>query len=173
MHMIKALAVLALAGILSACSAAKTPVVEPVANFDAERYMGTWYEIARMPHRFQEGLGRVSAEYRLNADGTFEVLNRGYHMEDGQWESAIGKAKPIEDMTASFEVTFQWPFAGGYYVAELGDNYEYAVVVSDSTDYFWLLAREPQLPRWLIDQVLVQAHEWGYDVDQIIETEQR
>ncbi|RUO32938.1 lipocalin family protein [Aliidiomarina soli] len=158
-------------GLLSACTAAKTPVSEPVKNFDAGRYMGTWYEIARMPNRFQKDLQRVTAEYRLNEDGTFEVTNRGYNSEEGEWNSVIGKAEPIDDMPASFAVTFQWPFSGGYYIAELGDDYEYAVIVGDNTDYFWLLARQPHLPRWLIDQTLARAYEWGYDIEQIIETE--
>lgn len=158
--------------LLSACSQSPTPVKEPISSLDAERYMGMWYEIARMPTRFQRDLHYVTAEYRLNQDGTFEVLNRGYNIEKGEWEAAVGKARPIEELPGGFRVTFQWPFSGGYYIAELGDNYEYAVIVSDSTDYLWLLSRTPQLPRWLIDRTLARASEWGYDIEQVIETRQ-
>lgn len=164
------LLIIACAFLFSACSPDPTPVTEPVSRLDAERYMGTWYEIARMPNRFQQDLQQVTAEYRLNSDGTFEVLNRGYNTRKGEWEAAIGKARPIEQMPGGFRVTFQWPFSGGYYVAELGDNYEYAVIVGDSPDYFWLLSRSPQLPRWLIDRTLARANEWGYDIEQITET---
>lgn len=156
--------------LLTGCLHNVEPVVEPVAELDAERYMGTWYEIVRMPTSFQRDMARATANYRLNDDGTFEVVNRGYNTKKGEWKTAVGKARPIEDMPAAFSVSFQWPFRGGYYIAELGENYEYAVVVSDSHDYFWLLAREPQLPRWLIDRTLARAHDWGFDIDKMIET---
>jgi apolipoprotein D and lipocalin family protein len=157
--------------LLSACAPEPTPVAEPVKQLNVERYMGTWYEIARLPHSFQEGLQQVTAEYRLNRDGSFEVTNRGYNDAEGEWETAIGLAEPIDGMEAGFTIQFQWPFKGGYYVAELGDNYDYAVVVSNDKEFFWLLARDPGMPRWLIDQNLAQAAQWGIDVEQIIETE--
>lgn len=163
-------AIALLASLLTACMHQASPVKEPVAQFNAERYMGTWYEIARMPTSFQRDMTQATASYRLNEDGTFEVVNRGYNTRKGEWKTAVGKARPIDGMAAGFTVSFQWPFRGGYYIAELGDNYEYAVIVSDSTDYLWVLAREPQLPRWLLDRTLARAHEWGYDIEQIIET---
>ncbi len=83
---------------LAACQGDPTPVKEPVQNFNAQRYMGTWYEIARMPTRFQTDLIKVTAEYRLNKDGTFEVTNRGYNPKDGEWDTAVGKARPVQGM---------------------------------------------------------------------------
>ncbi|MCC5879864.1 MAG: lipocalin family protein [Idiomarina sp.] len=156
--------------LLTACLHEVTPVKAPVERLDVERYMGTWYEIARMPTSFQRDMSQATASYRLNADGTFEVVNRGFNTRKGEWKTAVGKGRPIDGMAAGFTVSFQWPFKGGYYIAELGDNYEYAVIVSDSTDYLWILAREPHMPRWLLDRTLARAHEWGYDIDQIIET---
>lgn len=156
--------------LLTGCLHQVEPVVEPIAQLDAERYMGTWYEVMRMPNRFQRDMTQVTANYRLNEDGTFEVVNRGYDTRKGEWNTAVAIARPVEGMSAGFSVTFQWPFSGGYYIVELGDNYEYAVVVSDSHDYFWLLARQPQLPRWLIDRTLARALEWGYEIDEMIET---
>lgn len=156
--------------LLTGCLHQPEPVVAPISQLDAERYMGTWYEIMRMPNRFQRDMTQVSANYRLNDDGTFEVVNRGYDTRKGEWNTAIGKARPIDGMAAGFRVSFQWPFRGGYYIVELGDNYEYAIVVSDSHDYFWLLARQPQLPRWLVDRTLARALEWGFDIDEMVET---
>lgn len=156
---------------LTSCAHQPSPVVEPISELNAERYMGTWYEILRMPTSFQRDMSQATASYRLNKDGTFEVVNRGYNTRKGEWKTAVGKARPINDMAAGFSVSFQWPFRGGYYIAELGDDYEYAIIVSDSHDYFWLLSREPRLPRWLIDQTLARAHAWGFDIEQIIETE--
>lgn len=156
--------------VLTGCMHQPEPVVTPIQQLNTERYMGTWYEIVRMPTSFQRDMSHATASYRLNADGTFEVVNRGFNTRKGEWKTAVGKAKPIDGMPAGFSVSFQWPFSGGYYIAELGSNYEYAVIVSDSHDYFWLLAREPRLPRWLIDRTLARAHEWGFDIEQMIET---
>lgn len=154
--------------VLSGCNSKATPVVNPTQNFDAERYMGTWYEILRLPHSFEENLTRVTAEYRLNEDGTVEVTNRGFNTAEGRWNTAIGLAKPVQGLRASFNVTFFWPFSGGYYIAELGNNYEYAVVVSDSHDYFWLLSRTPTLSQGLVDEVTAKAYSWGFDIDAFI-----
>lgn len=154
--------------LLSGCNSQPTPVVSPIQSFDAERYMGTWYEILRLPHSFEENLTRVTAEYRLNEDGTVEVTNRGFNTVEGRWNTAIGLAKPVPGLRASFDVTFFWPFSGGYYIAELGSNYEYAVIVSDSHDYFWLLSRTPMLSQGLVDEVTAKAYDWGFDINALI-----
>ncbi len=155
--------------LLSACSGKATPVVSPIASLDAERYMGTWYEILRLPHRFEKNLTKVTAEYRLNEDGTVEVTNRGFNTVTGRWSTAIGLAKPVQQLPASFKVSFFWPFTGGYYIAELGPNYEYAVIVSDSHDYFWLLSRTPTLNQGLVDEVTAKAYNWGFDINALIQ----
>ncbi|RUO22948.1 hypothetical protein CWE09_13520 [Aliidiomarina minuta] len=170
MRLFKTCLALATSLLIAGCAPQPTPVTDTVTNLDAEAYMGTWYEILRLPNSFQEGLHQVTAEYRLNEDGTFEVTNRGYNREKGQWSTAVGKASPVEDMPGSFTVQFQWPFSGGYNVVELGEDYEYAIVISNDHDYFWLLARSPNAPRWLIDQTLAKASSWGFDIDAMIET---
>ncbi|MCK7459358.1 lipocalin family protein [Idiomarina aminovorans] len=154
--------------LLSACNSQPTPVAGVVEDFDAERYLGKWYEIARMPHSFEEGLQSVTAEYRLNGDGTLEVTNRGYHTKDEEWQTAIGLAEPVENMKAAYQVTFFWPFYGGYYVSWLDDNYQLAIVTSDSHEYFWLLSRTPDVAQEDIDYALAKAHQWGYNIDQMI-----
>jgi len=145
-----------------------TPVVNPIQSFQAERYMGTWYEVIRLPHSFEKNLAQVTAEYRLNNDGTVEVTNRDFNTKKGRWQTATGLAKPVEGLAASFKVSFFWPFAGGYYIAELGDNYEYAVIVSDSRDYFWFLSRTPHPSQGLTDEITARAYDWGYDIDAFI-----
>ncbi|RUO39366.1 hypothetical protein CWE15_09595 [Aliidiomarina taiwanensis] len=145
-----------------------TPVVNPIQNFQAERYAGTWYEVLRLPHSFEKNLTQVTAEYRLNNDGTIEVTNRGFHSKKGRWQTAIGLAKPVAGLNAGFKVSFFWPFTGGYYIAELGSQYEYAVIVSDSRDYFWLLSRTPNPSQGLIDEVTAKAYDWGYNIDNLI-----
>lgn len=156
--------------ILLGCSSAPTPVAPVINDFEAERYLGKWYEIIRLPHSFEEGLDQVTAEYRLNADNTIEVTNRGYNVAEGKWETAIGHAEPIG--LAMYRVTFFWPFDGGYYISQLHEdargNYQVSVVTSDNHDYFWLLSRSPDVSEEVIEGVLKQAESWGYDTSQMI-----
>lgn len=166
--MMKWIASLAFITLLTGCNSQPTPVADTVDDFNAERYLGTWYEIVRMPHSFEEGLQEVTAEYRLNGDGTLEVTNRGYHVGEQEWQTAIGRAEPVESMTAAYQVTFFWPFYGGYYVSWLTDDYQQAIVTSDSHEYFWFLSRDPNVSQADIDYAIAKAHEWGYDIDQMI-----
>lgn len=152
------------------CSSTPTPVAPVIENFDAHRYLGTWYEIVRLPHSFEEGLDQVSAEYRLNADDTIEVTNRGYNTAEGAWETAIGHAEPVG--VAMYRVTFFWPFDGGYYISWLHEDqqgeYQVSIVTSDSHNYFWLLARTPNLSEEMIASALAKAESWGFDTSQMI-----
>lgn len=157
--------------LLLGCKSNPTPVAEPVQSFQAERYLGKWYEILRMPHGFEENLIAVTAEYRLNGDNTLEVTNRGWHINDKEWQTAIGRAEPVDGMTAAYQVTFFWPFYGGYYVSWLDKDYQLAIVTSDSKDYFWLLSRTPDVDQSDIDYALAKANEWGFDIDRMIEVE--
>ncbi|WP_404399865.1 lipocalin family protein [Idiomarina seosinensis] len=156
---------------LAACQSEPTPVKAPVQVFDAEQYLGKWYEVLRMPHGFEENLIAVSAEYRLNGDGSLEVTNRGWHVNDNEWQTAIGRAEPVENLTAAYQVTFFWPFYGGYYVSWLDPDYQLAMVTSDSHDYFWLLSRTPAVAQSDIDFALAKAKQWGFDIDQMIQVE--
>lgn len=153
---------------LVGCKSDPTPVAEPIKRFNVEQYLGTWYEAIRMPHGFEENLTAVTAEYRLNADGSLEVTNRGWHKVDQEWQTAIGRADPVEGLSASYQVTFFWPFYGGYYVSWMSDDRQLAIVTSDSKDYFWLLSRRPSVAQSDIDFALAKANQWGFDVDQMI-----
>ena len=156
---------------LTGCKSDPTPVAPTVKQFSAEKYLGKWYEIIRMPHGFEENLQGVTAEYRLNADGTIEVTNRGYNVVDDEWQTAIGKAEPVEGMTAAYKVTFSGRFMGDTMSAGYHPTTKWRLLRNDSHDYFWFLARSPNVDQSDIDFALAKAKQWGYDIDQMIITQ--
>ena len=169
------LAALFLVVLLGASACVKVPAgITPVSNFDGERYLGTWYEIARMDNRFERGLYNVTATYSNNPNGTIKVDNRGYKLSDEEWKSAIGKAKFVEDPDLGYlKVAFFGPFYASYVVYELGDDYDYAFVTGMKKDFLWLLARTPTVPESLVDQFREQAIADGYDMDNMVFDVQR
>lgn len=143
--------------------------IEPVTGFDAERYLGTWYEIARLDHPFERGLSRVTATYGAREDGGLTVLNKGFDAEDDEWKSASGKAYFVEDADTGFlKVSFFGPFYGGYVVFDLDEDYQHALVSGPNRDYFWLLARTPELAPAQQEALLARAAEAGFAVDELI-----
>lgn len=144
--------------------------VEPVTGFEPNRYLGTWYEIARLDHSFEEGLSRVTAEYSLREDGGIKVLNKGYSKEKGEWNEAEGKAYFVEDeQTGYLKVSFFGPFYGAYGIFGLDkENYQYSWVSGPNTDYLWLLAREPQVAEEDKQAFLERAAALGFDTDELI-----
>lgn len=161
---------LAALGVLSACSTTPPDGMSAVAPFDIQRYVGKWYEIARLDHSFERGLSDVSATYRLQDDGSVEVLNRGFDSARGEWRQAIGRAVFTGEPTrASLKVSFFGPFYGGYHVVALDQqNYRWAMVVGPDRDYLWILARDKQLPVGIRENLLRQAGELGFDVQKLI-----
>ena len=143
--------------------------VEPVTGFDKQRYLGTWYEVARLDHSFERGLEQVTATYAVRDDGAISVLNRGYDIEDQQWHQAEGVAKPVSsDDVAHLKVSFFGPFYGTYAVFELADDYSHAFVAGFNTDYLWLLARESTVSEEVRQRFMTRADELGFDVDALI-----
>jgi apolipoprotein D and lipocalin family protein len=144
--------------------------VEPVTDFDLERYLGTWYEIARLDHRFERGLTDISATYRLRDDGGIEVVNRGYSVQSAEWRQATGKAYLVGDRrTGRLKVSFFGPFYGGYNIFALDhDNYEYAMIAGPNRSYLWILARRAHLPPGTIDQLIAKAERLGFATDELI-----
>jgi len=144
--------------------------VQPVQPFDANRYLGTWYEIARLDHSFERGLEQVSAQYSLREDGGIRVLNKGYSVEEGKWQEAEGKAYPMGTANEGYlKVSFFGPFYGAYGIFELDQqDYQYAFVSGYSTDYLWLLARTPQVSPQLIERFKAEAARRGFATDQLI-----
>lgn len=163
---------LALVG-LAGCSVSPPKGVEAVTPFELERYLGTWYEIARLDHSFERDLDNVKAEYSLRPDGNLEVVNSGYDVESGERNEAVGVAKFIgEKNVASLKVSFFGPFYGGYHVVELDDDYRWALVVGQSRKYMWILARDKQIPEQVRARLLQRATELGIDVSELIWVEQ-
>lgn len=160
----------ALTFVITGCGANKiAPGITPVEKFDGDRYLGTWYEIARMDMFFERGLFNVTANYSLNDDGTIKVVNRGYKLANEEWKSATGKAKFVGDeSTAHLKVSFFGPFYASYVVYDLGDDYEYAFVTGGNQKFLWLLAREPEVPEELLARFKDEAAALGYDMNNMI-----
>lgn len=144
--------------------------VKPVDNLDVNRYLGTWYEVARLDHSFEAGLSDVTAEYSLRDDGGISVLNRGFSSKEGTWSSAEGKAYFVEDKTQGhLKVSFFGPFYSSYVIFELDKaGYEYAFVSGYNRDYLWLLARSPQVSDEVISNFIQTSKEQGFNTDELI-----
>lgn len=144
--------------------------VTPVQGFQLDRYLGTWYEIARLDHSFERGLSNVTAQYSMRDDGGVAVLNRGYADDDGEWEEARGKAYFVNEADQGYlKVSFFGPFYGAYVIFELDqDDYNYAFVSGPNTDFLWFLSRTPTVPQALLDEFMAQAEQRGFATEEII-----
>lgn len=140
-----------------------------VSPFDKEKYLGTWYEIARFDYRFERDLNNTTANYSLNADGSIKVVNRGYNYKTKEWKQAIGKAKFVGNSNvAMLKVSFFGPFYAGYNVIALDREYKYALVAGNSLDYLWILSREPEMPQNVRQAYLKIAENLGYKTSALI-----
>jgi len=165
--------VTALSPILTGCTG--TPAgVKPVQDFEVNRYLGKWYEIARLDHSFERGLSQVTAEYSLRDDGGVKVLNRGFSAKKKEWDEAEGKAYFVgSDDEGFLKVSFFGPFYGSYIVFELDkENYQYSFVSGPDTSYLWLLARSPTVSESVLEQFEVRASALGFDTKNLIYVEQ-
>ncbi|MDO6386235.1 lipocalin family protein [Uliginosibacterium sp. 31-12] len=162
------LTALALLG-LSSCTSLPDNV-RPVSNFKLDRYLGKWYEIARLDHSFERGLSNVSAEYSLREDGAVRVLNRGYDAGTQKWKEAEGVARFVDAAdTGHLKVSFFGPFYGAYGIFELDHaGYQYALISGPDKSYLWLLARSPQLDPGVRDALLAKAAALGFDTGKLI-----
>lgn len=143
--------------------------LQPISNFDIHRYLGKWYEIARLDHSFERGLQNVTAEYTEATDGAIQVLNRGYNPAKHRWEDAEGTARFIgEPHVGSLKVSFFGPFYGGYHILAIDRDYKYAVLTGPSRAYLWILAREDHLPEEVLQGLLHQAQVWGFKTEKVI-----
>ncbi len=150
---------------------ARKPNIKPVTNFELDRYLGKWYEIVRLPHKFEKDLVNVTATYQLREDGKVSVLNEGYlHSKDGKHKIAKGKAKFVgAQNVAHLKVTFFWLFYGDYIVFELDTiGYQYAMIGSSSYDYLWILSRTPKLDDEILNALIDRASSLGYDKGKFI-----
>ena len=162
------LAVLGATALLAGC-VGKPADIAPVTPFDTSRYLGTWYESARMDHRFERGLDHVSAQYSLRPDGGLKVINRGYKAEGKEWKESEGKAYFVDGPGQGFlKVSFFGPFYGAYVVFDLDTDYRTSMVTGPDKSYFWLLSRTPTLDAAVQQRLLETARNKGFDTSRLI-----
>ncbi len=158
--------------LLSACASGLPKGITPVQNFEVDRYLGIWYEIARLDHRFERGLTNVSAEYSLKDNGQIRVLNKGRD-ENGEWSEAEGRAKFAREKDEGYlKVSFFGPFFGTYAVFNLDEDYSQAYVAGDDRSYLWFLSRTPTVNDEQKQAFVDQAKALGFPVDELIFVDQ-
>jgi apolipoprotein D and lipocalin family protein len=173
----------ALIGLTHGQSAAQEKVSRPlevVADVDIEQYMGTWYEIARLPNRFQDDCrSDVTATYVLLADGQIKVLNQ-CRKQNGELSKAMGRARRADDEGPNTKLKVRFapallsflPFVwGNYWIIDLATDYSYAVVGEPKRKYFWVLSRTPLMDEGTLDQILDRARTQGYDLTALLRTQ--
>jgi len=155
--------------LLSGCTGAPDGV-SVVRGFEIDRYLGTWYEIARLDHRFERGLSAVTAHYSMRDDGGVHVVNRGLKDKSGEWDEAIGKAYFVgASDIGQLKVSFFGPFYGGYNIIELDKSgYQYSLVAGPDRDYLWILSRTPQMDPSILQSLVDKASELGFATDELI-----
>jgi apolipoprotein D and lipocalin family protein len=165
---------LCLSLLLPACTTGMPEGVRPVSGFELDRYLGEWYEIARLDHSFERGLSRVTAEYSLREDGGLRVVNRGFSAEKGKWDEAEGKAYFAGDPDLGhLKVSFFGPFYGSYVVFELDqEGYQYAFISGWNTRYLWLLARTPTVSAEVLQRFIERSKALGFDTESLILVDQ-
>jgi len=164
---------LSLMGVLTfqACSSIPKGAIA-VKPFDKERYLGKWYEIARMDFRFERNLNNTTASYSINSDGSIKVDNRGFNYKTKEWKQAVGKAKFVgEQDVAMLKVSFFGPFYAGYNVIALDNEYKYALVAGKNLNYLWILSRETSIPEDVKRNYLKIAEDLGYKTSELVWTE--
>lgn len=150
------------------------PPLQVVPYVVLDRYVGTWYEIARYPHKFQSGCVGSRARYAFKDDGKLSVLNECYEESDrSKVRSAKGKAWVVDTHTnAKLKVSFFWPFSGDYWIIDLGKDYEYAVIGHPDRKYLWILSRTKVMDESAYDGILNRLREQHYNVSKLIKTQQ-
>jgi len=158
--------------ILSACTGIPKNL-STVKGFDSDKYLGTWYEIARLDHKFERGMSHVQATYAKRDKGGLTVLNKGYVQADKVWKSVEGKAflngEPDE---GRLKVSFFGPFYGGYNILVLDKQYQYSMVAGPDRDMLWILSRTKVMDDRVYQYLIEQANTWGFDTKSLIKVDQ-
>lgn len=162
-----------LAFVLKSCRTIPKGAVA-VKPFDKEKYLGKWFEIARLDYHYEKNMNNTTAEYSVNEDGSIKVVNRGYNYEKNTDEVAIGKAKFVgSPEEAKLKVSFFGPFYAGYNVIAIDSDYKYALVAGKSLKYLWLLSRKTTMPEKVKQVYLKKAESLGYDISKLVWVEHR
>jgi lipocalin len=154
-----------LATVFCSCEPTTTVNNAPVKEIDLKRYIGDWYEIARIDHAFERGLDYVMAHYELRKDGNIDVLNTG--IKNGRAEDAKGMAK-ITNIPGLLRVSFFGPFFSDYRILMIDKDYQYALVGGSDHRYLWILSRTPQLDDATRALILANAESRGYDTTRLL-----
>jgi len=166
------IAVLALSVIMSGCQTNRNMIDKTtVKDVNIEKYLGTWYEIARFDHSFERGLVGVTATYSLEDNGRLKVINQGHkNCPDGELSRAVGKAKvPDENSPGRLKVSFFWFFYAEYNILELDtENYQWALIGSSSPKYLWILSRTPQMDQNTYSMLVNKAKQRGYNTEKLM-----
>jgi apolipoprotein D and lipocalin family protein len=160
--------------LLSSCTSIPDGL-QAVKPFELQRYLGRWYEIARLDHSFERGLSQVTADYSLRDDGGVRVINRGYSAANKEWKQAEGKAYFVgEPDRGHLKVSFFGPFYGAYVILELDQaGYQYSLICGPDRSYLWILARTPTLPPEVKQRLLDKAASLGFDTSQLLFVDQQ
>ncbi|MCX2741286.1 lipocalin family protein [Pontibacter anaerobius] len=166
-------AVLAGVALVSSYSRSHAPL-KTVPHVDLHRYMGRWYEIARLPQRYEKGCHCVYAEYSLNPEGYVEVKNTCHKGgPNGKTSTAEGKGFPVGGSNNSkLRVQFFWPFRGDYWILELDPDYHYVLVGSPDRESLWVLSRTPTLDQDVLEHLVQLADQKGFPVEKLQLTDQ-
>ncbi|MCC8133458.1 MAG: lipocalin family protein [Tannerellaceae bacterium] len=146
--------------------------VNAVKPFDKEKYLGKWYELARLDFHFEKNIINATAEYSLNKDGSIKVVNRGYNIKKQEMKESVGKAKFVDSPEeGKLKVSFFGPFYAGYNVVAIDPDYQYALVIGKNHNYLWILSRETTMPENIKQDYLQKARELGYDTSKLLWTQ--
>lgn len=159
--------------LLSSCTGVPEGL-EPVTGFEADRYLGKWFEIARLDHSFERDLSNVTAHYSREEGGEIVVINRGFNGKTGEWKEIEGHARFIKnESVGSLKVSFFGPFYGGYHIIALDkENYAYAMVAGPNRSYLWILARDKTLKPKTLSDLVSRAKQWGFETEELIYVKQ-
>jgi len=151
--------------LFTGCSA-KHQELKTVQKVDVNKYLGTWYEIARYDNFFEKGCSDISATYSLRKDGKINVENKC--TKDGKIDIAIGEAYNIDESFSKLKVSFFWPFYGNYQIIMLDEKYSYVVIGEPKREYFWILSRTSILDEKILIEILQKMPSYGYSKDKLI-----
>ncbi len=159
-----------IASLFGSCDASKKVDNSTVKSVDLNRYLGSWYEVAKFDHSFERGIEYAMAKYTLRDDGKIDVLNTG--IKDGRAKDAKGIAKTT-DVPGLLRVSFFGPFYGDYRIMMLDADYQYVLVGGSNEKFLWILSRTPQLDEATKSLILAEAERRGYDTNQLIWVKQK
>ena len=165
----KSLILICIMFLFTACSS-KNPPLQTVEKVDLERYLGTWYEIARYEHFFEKDCKNVSANYSIMDEETIKVINKCTKIQTNEKKEAMGRAYAIDETNSKLKVSFFRPFYGDYWILDSDDDYKYAIIGTPTKEYLWILSREKTISDEVLNKLLEKISNMGFDKSKLIYT---